>query len=159
MAAFTKDEQWDHNYEIFLVDKDGRLGRFDHVGWRLLPPTIAKSKEDWERVVAYFDSLETEAENYNICPDLLKHLDINNVVNFDEYVKVYGEISSKGLYSYDSYGDSFKERPYFRVTFPKSELFLEDLPKEIGNILEDLKMFEVSFADKSLISEEIVRKL
>lgn len=159
MTAFTQDEQWDHNYELYLIDKDGKLGRFDHVGWRFLPPTIAKSKENWQRITKFFENTNSVEEDYVICPDLLKHLDMQNVVNYDKYIKLYGRISSKGLYSYDSYDFSFKERPYFRVTLPKKELFFEDLPQEIREILNDLRMPEISFPQNSLIREKIVAEI
>lgn len=158
MTAFTKDEQWDHNYQIYLADKDGKLARFDHVGWRLLPPTIAKSKEKWLKVTEYFERVNSIGD-YTICPNLLKHLDMQSVVNYDEYIKDYGRISSKGLYSYDSDDFSFKERPYFRITLPKKELLFEDLPQEIREILEKLRMSEIDFSNDSLIREKIVAEL
>lgn len=159
MTAFTEYEQWDHNYEFYLLDKDGRLGRFDHFGWRLLPPTIAKSKENLDKVAHYFKNLHSKQQRFKVCPDLLKHLNMRTVISFEDYLNCYSGISSKGLYSYDSYDFSAKERPYFRVTLPIKELLFEDLPQEIREILNDLRIPEISFFQDSLIREEFVAKL
>jgi hypothetical protein len=159
MTAFTEFDQWENDYELYVIDNRERIGRLCHFGWRLLPPSIAKSKENWEKVADYFLNLPIAKVDYSVCPDLNKHLDHENLLDYDEYVKFFGEISSKGIYTYDSYNLGFKERPYFRVTIPNVELTLDDLPEEIKNILEELMLYEISFAETSLIPEELVSKL
>jgi hypothetical protein len=156
---FTEDEQWDHNYKFFVIDKYGKIAQFEHVGFRLLPQKIAKSKENWDRLFNYFRNLNKITEKYEICPDLDKHLDKDNVKNIELYVQDVSQVSLKGLYSYDSYDYGFAERPYFRVTIPKNELALDDLPEEIKNILKDLRLDKISFAETSLIPEKIVSRL
>lgn len=120
---------------------------------------IAKSKENWKKVSEYFENLQINYENYEVCSDLLKYLDLKSVVNFEEYIKFYGEISSKGIYSYDSYDFSKQERPYFKVTIPQNDLLFENLPQDIKAILEDLKLPETNFAKHSLISDEVIYNL
>ncbi|MEZ5427999.1 MAG: hypothetical protein R2747_17135 [Pyrinomonadaceae bacterium] len=159
MTAFTEEEQWDHNYDVFVVDKYGKLGHLSHVGWRLLPPSIGKSKERWQKTRDFFNKIPNKVDSYKICPDLKIHLDRSSIINMESYLKIYGGMSSKGLFSYDSYDFSFVERPYFRVTIPKNELILDDLPDEIKGILKDLKLNEISFAETSLIPEVIVKEL
>lgn len=159
MTAFTKDEQWDHNYDLFIADSSGRIGHLSHVGFRLLPPSIAKSKENWKTLFDYFNNLLVETNNYIICHELSKHLNDNFLGSFDEYLEPSAKMSSRGLYSYDSYDYSSNERPYFRVTIPKNELILDDLPQDIRNILENLRTNEINFAQDSLIPEKIISKL
>lgn len=159
MTAFTKDEQWDYNYDLFAVDMNGKIGHFSHVGFRLLPPSIAKSKEKWEHLFNYFSNLQIRESTYQICPDLRRHLNNNFLGNLDQYLKPSIEMSLRGLYSYDSYDDSRKNRPYFRVTIPKNELNMDHLPGDIKDILESLIMNNINFAQNSLILEEVMAKL
>jgi hypothetical protein len=159
MTAFNEFEQLDYDLDWFAVDKDGKVGHFTTGGFQFLPPSVAKSKENLEEVSDFVKGLVIIEGNYATCPDLLKHLDIKTVVSFEKYIKLFSEMSSKGLYSYDSYSFDYQQRPYFRVTIPQTELLLDDLPQNIKNILEELRMPEISFAEKSFISEEIVSKL
>ena len=159
MTAFTEEEQWSSDLDWFAIDKHGKIVHFTSVGWRLLPPSIAESKENLEKVFDYFDKLNFSENHFEICPDLQNHLVKDKIVDFDRYKKSFAAMASRGLYSYDSYGQSHKERPYFRVAIPKRELTLNDLPQDIKSIIESLKILEVSFAENPLISEEIVDKL
>jgi hypothetical protein len=81
------------------------------------------------------------------------------VTNFDGYVKPSVEMSSRGLYAYDSYTEGYKERPYFRVSLPRRELNFAALPQNHREILKFLRMTEISFKEDFLINEEIVAKL
>ena len=159
MTPFTRDEQWDHNYDLFIADSDGRIGHFSHIGFRLLPPSIARSKESWERLFNYFDNLPAVKNDYWVCPDLSIHLNNNYLGDFDEYLEPSAKMSSRGLYSFDSYDYSLKERPYFRVTIPKNELRFSNLPKEIKQVMTVIKSNEISFAHNSVISENIISTL
>jgi hypothetical protein len=158
MTAFTEDEQWDSDLDWFAIDRDGKIGHFTSVGWRLLPPSIASSKENLGKIFDYFDQMEIK-NGYLVCPNLQTHLAKLSIDTFDKYVRSFAEMSSRGLYSYDSYDYSHDNRPYFRVTIPKSELRLDDLPQDIKDILENLGMNEISFAEDSVIPEELTNKL
>lgn len=159
MTSFTETEQWENDFNLFFIDKYGKVALLCHVGWRLLPPTIAKSKEDLEKIENYLLSLTYSKEDYSVCPDLKNHLNTNSIQDYGKYVYYFGEISSKGIYTYDSYDSNFEERPYYRVTLPKQELNFEQLPEEIKNILEALRLDNVSFAETSLIPEELIKVL
>jgi hypothetical protein len=159
MTAFSKAEQWDNDYDLYFVDKNGKIGLFCHDGWRLLPPSIAQSKENWQTVCDYFENLESNHQRYDVCPELDKHLNKNSVASIYQYTDYFGKISSKGLYCYDTYDFSRKERPYYRVSIPKVEFNFDDLPQEIKNILKDLRLAEISFAEDSIIPEKLVAEL
>ena len=159
MTPFTKVEQWEHDYDLFMADPDGRIAHFSHFGFRLLPPSIAKSKENWRQLKTFFHSLPLSREDYFICPDLQKHLPEKSILDFEGYIKPSAEMSQRGLYSFDSYDFSFDERPYYRVTNPKIELRINNLPEEIQILLEELTLYGINFSETSLISEEIVKNL
>ncbi len=159
MTAFTEDEQWYSDLDCFAVDKNGRIGHFTSVGWRLLPPTIAKNKEDWQTVLDYFKSLPKQQNSYTICPKLQRHIDKKSIGSLTGYIKPSAEMSSRGLYAFDSYEDSYDERPYFRVTLPNNELSFENLPDKIKEILKRQKFDDVNFIEDTVISEERTNQL
>ena len=151
MTAFTESEQWDNDYNLFLIDNQGKIALLSHFGWRALPPTIAKSKENLEKLDNYFLQLNNSKEGYSVCPDLKKHLDTKTIADFGKYISYFGDLSSKGIYTYDSYDFSLTERPYYRVAIPKKELTINDLPEDIRSILEDLELYQIDFSETSLI--------
>jgi hypothetical protein len=69
MTAFTENEQLESDYNLFLIDNQGEIALLCHVGWRLLPPTIVKNRENLEKVENYFLSLTNVKEGYTVCPD------------------------------------------------------------------------------------------
>lgn len=158
MPFFTENEQWDNDYNIFLIDNQNRIALLCHDGFRLLPPTIVKSKENLEKVDNYFN-LHKKIGSYRTCPDLKDHLDIKTISSYEKYLSYFGEFSSKGIYTYDTYDFSYTNRPYFRVTIPENKLILSDLPEDIISILEPLRLDELSFENTSIIDEKIVSEL
>lgn len=159
MTEFSEAEQWENDHDIYLVDRNGKIGLFCHVGWRLLPPTVARSKENLQKVCDYFENIKSNQQKYDVCPDLDKHLEKNSVSSMFQYKDYFGKISLKGLYCYDSYDYSREERPYYRVSIPKVELIFEDLPQEIKSILKNLKLNDFSFTTDSLIPEKFIAEL
>lgn len=183
MSAFTKEEQEVSNLDWYAIDRDGRIGQFATAGHRLLPPSFASNKEMTEKLSAYFESHPFKFGNYTICPDLKKNnlKFTNSKIStktgiktidekmrnqlFDEMIQdgkqlgFFRNMSSKGLYTYDSNSFEYPSLHYFRVALPKKELRLEDLPEDLKFILRDLRLFEINFAESSLISEKITDKL
>lgn len=158
--AFTEDEQWHSDLDWYAVDKDGNIGQFLTGGHRLLPSSFASNKEVSEKLSHYFDNLPFTDKDFVYCPNLEKNMRELEANQINEHFMPFSQkMASRGLYSYDSDGDTYKNRPYFRVTIPKKALTLADLPKEIRGILENLRMNEISFAEDSLIPEEITNKL
>ena len=115
MTAFTEDEQWHNDLDWFAVDKDGRIGHFANVGHRLLPPGIGKSREDLSLLVSYFEAIEP-SNGFSLCPHLQSQLKLIKINNFAAYIKSFSEMSKRGLFSYDSFDWTHKERPFYRVT-------------------------------------------
>lgn len=159
MDPFTEIEQEVTDLTWYAIDAEGRIGHFTTGGSMLLPPSITESKEVLERINTYFCTLPIFREsNYVVCPDLTTHIDKRLITDMNGYVKPSAEMSARGLYSYDNHPTS-NERPYFRVTIPKTELQLKNLPEDIKSILQSLRMNEINFAQDSVITKEITDKL
>jgi hypothetical protein len=157
--GFDEDEQWTKDLSWFAVDIAGKIGHFTTGGEKLLPPKVAKNKQLWEKINEYFNSLSSlEEENYLVCSDLSHHRKDCPITDLYGYIKPSAKMTEKGLYSYDS-PPLLWERPYIRVTIPKKELTLEDLPEEIKHFMEGLRLYEISFAETSLIPEVLVNNL
>lgn len=183
MTAFDEDEQLCSDLDWYAIDRDGRIGQFATAGHRLLPISFASNKEVTEKLSAYFENYPFKFGNYIICPDLkrnnLKFTNSNistktgiKIIDeklrdqlFDEMIQderqlgFFRNMSSKGLYTYDSNSFEYSSLNYFRVALPKKELKLDDLPQDIKFILQDLRLSEISFAENSLISEKITDNL
>lgn len=158
MVAFTQLEQYYSDLDWFAVDKDGKIGHFTTGGNKLLPPTIAKSKETWRKLLNYFEKIEL-IHDVEKSPDLDKHLSQISFKSLDKFLESYKLMSSKGLYSFNCYPSNFDKRPYFLVTIPKVELTFEKLPNEIRLILQKQRLNDISFDKTYLIQEEVLRTL
>lgn len=183
MTAFDEDEQLYSDLDWYAIDRDGRLGQFATAGHRLLPPSFASNKEMTEKLSAYFENYPYKFGNYTICSDLKKNnlkftaskiSTITGIKTIDERMRnqlfdemvgderqlgFFRKMSSRGLYTYDSNSFEYSSLNYFRVAIPKEELRLDDLPQDIKSILQKLRLPEISFAESSLISENITDKL
>lgn len=183
MTAFDEDEQLYSDLDWYAVDRDGRIGQFSTAGHRLLPPSFASNKEMTEKLSEYFERLPFKYGNYIICHDFKRNnLKFTNskistktgikIIDekmrnqlFDEMIQdekqlgFFRNMSSRGLYTYDSNSFEYSSLNYFRVTIPKNELKFDDLSQEIKSLLENLRLSEISFAKDSLISENITDSL
>ncbi len=159
MSAFSEQEQIYSDLDWFAIDKGNRIAHFTTVGGRLLPPTVAESKEELEMLFNYFSSLPIEINAFESCPTLQKSIETVSIPDFDQYIDSFAKMSMRGLYSFDSYDTSSSERPYFQVTCPQNELLLESLPEKIQIILNHLKFYEISFAETFIISNELANSL
>lgn len=183
MTAFDEDEQLYSDLDWYAIDRDERLGQFSTAGHRLLPPSFAANKEMTDKLSEFFENLPFKYGNYTICPALrrnnldftaskislitgVKTIDermrdelFNEMINDEKQLGFFRKMSSRGLYTYDSNSFAYQSLNYFRVTLPKEELRLRDLPQDIKSILQKLRIPEISFAESSLISENITDKL
>ena len=168
--TFEDDEQWYSDLDWYAIDRNESIGQFSTAGHRLLPPSFASNKEMTEKLSNYFESLTFGDKNFLICPDLKKNAcafkDMTNIsfeaaMQINDTSKHFAKrMASRGLFSYDSNTMwSPDDRTYFRFAIPKQELKLDELPQDIKIILERFRLVKVSFAEDTLISEEITDKL
>lgn len=80
------------------------------------------------------------------------------IQNIYGYSEGDAQVSKKGLYSYDS-PPAYTKRPYIRVTLPKNELKLNDLPENIKDIIKVFKFNSINFAQDSEIPEDVINTL
>jgi hypothetical protein len=161
MVAFTENEQKDFDLSWYAIDADGKIAHFLTGGFRLLPPSIAKSKENLEKLDNYFNDLpDLQEANFVVCPYLKSRLDESDLpLGWNGYIKLFAEMSAKGLYAYDYPYNPGKGHPFIRVTTPKKQLTIEDLPDEIKNLLVTLRLSEIKFSRSDSIPEAVTKHL
>lgn len=160
-TEFTEFEQWENNYEFYLVDRDGRIGVFSHGGFRMLPPAIASDRHRFEKLVLYFEEIpDIPGGNAAVCPDLLRNIQRSELIDFERYVDFYSHFSRKGLYSFDSYNPGeVGDRAYFRVSCPGIGLCFEELPQEMRNLLLPMRVDGYSFENNSVIPASAINAI
>ena len=61
------------------------------------------------------------------------------------------QVTSKGLYSFDSPDFVSMSEEYFRVSFPEQPITIEMLPEKIRNILSNTVLLNVIFRESAII--------
>jgi len=132
----------------FGIDQTGAIGYFTTGIYGGLPDSIIESKQDWDSVCDFFmDEFteNTEGEFDLNCCDHITLTSDNSIqakrLAFAEYV----DMSTKGLYSYDSYDTKSDYGNYFRVSYPIEPLKLDKLPIPIQNILKKTQIKNIDF--------------
>jgi len=125
----TPEGQYDTDFDWFCVDESGAIGHFTTAGFKGLPPSVAASSEDLDRVVKYFDSLVPHENGHDLdsnLPDRARN---------DRYLRSFIAMADRGIFSFDiaSYLEPGIE--YFRVAIPKTPLRLVDLPDAVRVIV------------------------
>lgn len=154
-TAFSEFEQNEHDYDLFFADEHGRIAHISHVGYRLLPPTIAQSKENQELLRSYFLNLPVRG-GYTVPDSLTNHLSRKGVSDTDGYIAPSRFMSIRGLYAFDSYTWDYKQRPYFIVTRPELPIELRELRADVQSILTQQVIKSIDFSKDELILEKSV---
>jgi hypothetical protein len=159
MVAFTEIEQEVSDLAWYAIDGKDRIGHFTTGGFMLAPLSVATSREITEKLNAFFQSLPViHTNNYVVCSNLASHISNEVITDINDYIKPSAEMSARGLYSFDNPPTSEK-RDYIRVTVPRKELRLVDLPEDIKVDLQRIRLSEISFAVDSLITKDSVANL
>lgn len=131
---YTEIEQETLDIDWFFTD--GKNIGFVASGGGGLPEIIADSLENNQKLASYFRSLP-DISSLVINPNLdsLLHEVFGNGVD-ERYLQDFLLMTKKGLYSFDkTYVNSFLDSNYHLVVSPSMPLTLEDLPKDIFEIL------------------------
>ncbi|MGU3376133.1 hypothetical protein [Chryseobacterium sp. M5A1_1a] len=135
---YTEIEQETLDIDWFFTD--GKYIGFIASGGGRLPNSVAESKEENQVLANYFKNLPEIS-------DVLVNSELDNLLikifgsGADKrYLKDYVSMTKKGLYSYDKtvLNNSLDPR-YHLVASPKESLKLENLPKDILNILSKIR--------------------
>jgi hypothetical protein len=137
----TDIEQQTQDFDWFAIDQEGFIGHFAIGGHGALPASVAKSREELERITKFF--LEELSANTTAIVDrgvlLLVHLQPTAKAE-TRYLHGFVEAAERGLYSYDAYMDETRPTGYFRVAVPANPLNITKIPIEIATILQQTKL-------------------
>ncbi len=151
MTKFTEDEQRIGDWDWFGVDVTGSIGVFATNGARLLPPAVAADREAWSALYDFLDALPAAGEG-RVCPKLSERPRWRNERERTGYLEGFLDSAARGLYAYDSESPQEGERLYLRVAIPDKKLKIEDLPREMREIVGRTPL-PVSFAEATDILE------
>ncbi len=124
---YMDDDFLENDLDWFLSSQDGFLAHFATGGKGSVPEKIRESIDNYELIYDYFYSLEplsdVEVIEYNL-PDF------SDEERRSRYLKLFIEMSRKGLFSYDYRNDKYK-----LISKPISPLRYSVLPDDIKGII------------------------
>lgn len=134
----TEIEQETLDIDWFLTD--GKYIGFMASAGGKLPDSVAKSAENNKKLVSYFRS-QPEISGCLISTELDAVLTKKFGSGTDDrYLEDYLSMTKKGLYSFDKTNfNNFLDGQYHLVASPLNPLTVNDLPKEIVEILMETK--------------------
>jgi hypothetical protein len=155
MEAFSEIEQRTLDLDWYALDQDGRIGQF-LTGGKLLPGLLASDRVALEQLSNYFEELSAIG-GFLFCPDFnakskrrFRDPDAKTWMPFSQ------EMSSRGLYSYDSEPGA---ESYIRVSVPTVELTIGDLPPQIAAQINRVILPDFSFVRDRVIPDDALREL
>jgi len=147
---YTEIEQETLDIDWFFTDGE-HIG-FVASGGGKLPEVIAGSSENNQKLISYFRSLRdisTTVINPNL--DSLLYEVFGNGAD-ERYLRDFLLMTRKGLYSFDkTYLNSFFDSNYHLVAIPSTPLTLEELPRDIFEILIKAKYTEGNLSNISVL--------
>jgi hypothetical protein len=139
---FGKEEQQDSDLEWFAIDKKGRIICFTS-GGSVFPDSASFSKEDWEKLIEYFESLPFNKGEFILGqhPLVQKPIAPPALVGDPTFTATTGrfwkDMAKRGLFAFDYNRDAYREIPkYHLVAAPKIPLHVSDLPETIATIVQ-----------------------
>jgi len=160
----NKDEIEDESnfcsgWDWFACDAEGRIGHFDNGGLRHLPRTVKGDRQLTERLEEYFLEEAPDRCGYRVHDVQDDVNEWKRVLDREEYLKKFGGIARKGVFSHDTQNIRGREEAeaakrlgvfsaetqhiydingsasYYLVTLPEQPLHLYDLPVEIAEMV------------------------
>ena len=150
---FTEIEQLTQDIDWFAVDESEEIAHFASAG-KLLPKSIAASREDSERVREFFRSLSTNRTAAMTDSQIDEFVQLKGESLRIQYLVDFQSMSRRGLYSYDTPLEADRSS-YFRVSCPLNPLKLAELPDDIRTIVERTRITSSFKELKLLVNNDI----
>ncbi len=142
----TLDLDW------FSVDVDGEIAHFASGGRGFLPPSVKASRENLNRLIAYFRSILAVNGDAIESPNFSSHKQFQSEAQKSMYLADYSQMGAKGLYSFDYVVVSKRPSGYFVVARPSHPLNVEILPHNIQEIIKKTCFFG-AFSRLNMVEE------
>ena len=145
----SEKEQSCTDFDWFGLDCEGAIGHFTTAGFKNLPKSVAKSREDLDLLLSYFEDAPFR-EGHLVDSGVSRQIP-EEISRGERYLRSFVAIADKGLYSYDI--DSYLREGicYFRVALPVRPLHVSDLPMEVREVLSRTMLSPVRFRDATEI--------
>ncbi len=136
--CFSWDILW------FAVDKNGVVGAFTSGVYGHIPEMICQFREQVDLLGEYF--YFTEKADIFSQPHLT-HQQGEKLNKNCSLFKDCLDLSSKGLVCYDAcdYSKNIDTNNYFKISYPSSYLYIENLPTDVHKILQNLRIVHADF--------------
>ena len=148
MQQISDADEYTRDWDWFAVDATGTIGHFTSAGMRKLPTSVKRDNEAALLLIEYFASAPKRSE-YVVSVEA--DIDSKNVKDREWYLRSFVAMAEVGLFSYNTYVDRLSAE-YFLVASPKSPLYIDDVPSEVGELLRRTRSVRL-FADCSRFSE------
>jgi hypothetical protein len=146
------DEEFTRDWDWYAVDLEGKLGHFATAGFRPLPIGLKNDLEGTERCIQYFFEEAAVRCDFVVRAGLEDDAGgFKSLAQRDWYLKSFGEMGSKGLFSFDT-ELAPSPRKYYLVTIPKRPFFIDQLPPDVREIVARIRA-PLLFEEKIYIDE------
>lgn len=132
----TDDQMEVTDFDWFGVDEDGLIAHFASAGFKRLPESVVQSAEDLQTVADYFNQLAPSKGAYHVDPELASRPPWATPAAKTRYLKCFGHMAERGLYSFDIDSYLGTNTAYFRVAIPESPVTIHELPGPLSDIVK-----------------------
>jgi hypothetical protein len=137
----------------FAIDSIGEIAWFTSGAHGNLPSSVRKSRINLNTLRTFFEedlAVTTESQIDSKAFDKVMLISDNPELRKSVFSWNI-QVSSKGLYSFDSPDFASMAEEYFRVSFPEQPITIQILPQKIKNILSNTVLLNVIFRENSII--------
>ena len=146
-----EEEQLYRDFDWFCVDSEGFIGHFATAGFKMLPASVAKSRENLDLLMHYFAGVAPSRGGHIVDGDLVRHLPKGTSIS-ERFLRSYVAMADKGLYSYDIESYLREDITYFRVALPMCPLHISELTIEMREVLGRTVLEMIRFRDVTEIA-------
>lgn len=148
----SEEQQMCTDFDWFALDDEGFIGHFTTAGFKRLPLSVADSAEDQLFISTYFLNTAADRCGYQVSVEFAESQTCwANQEEQSRYLRSFVGMARKGLFSFDIETYVVPELAYFKVASPQQAVHLEDLPKEVQQILMRTVLRGISLRNNSKI--------
>jgi hypothetical protein len=124
-----------YDVDWFGTDKSGNVVHFTSAGGKL-PDSVAASKEDNERLLAFFKSLPVTNKEIILNDEMIKGKGLMTMEEVERHFRDFIFMSHRGLYSFDKkILGRFGDTGFILVSKPLLSLKVSSLPGDIQSLV------------------------
>ena len=134
MPSIDESEEFSRDWDWYAVDQDGNIGHFTTAGLRPLPETVRDDRDAAEKLIQHFEEAQPST-TYEVREAAARDAGGWGSAGRERFIHSFAEMSSRGLFSYNTQMAHGPEAAYYLVTRPHQPLTVESVPEEIRVLL------------------------